>query len=85
VWPLGDDDVHFAWFRSGGAFYPREGEGTIKRTDIVVDGVNCGEVSLEDALEGEGVEVMFSAGKFLAVPMSLEGELREGLQKLFII
>lgn len=88
VWPLGDDDVHFAWFRSGGAFYPRDGAvvgGSVKRNEIVVDGVNCGDVSLEDALRGDGTEVMFSAERFLAVPIGLEGELREGLKKLFII
>lgn len=83
VWPLGET-VHFAWFRSGGAFYPRQ--DSVSRSDIIVDGINCGEVSLEDALRREETEIMFSGETpFLAVPLVLEDQLREGLKKAFII
>lgn len=87
VWPLGDN-VHFAWFRSGGAFYPRQGGNvaSVSRSDIIVDGINCGEVSLEDALSRDETEIMFSGETpFLAVPLALEDQLREGLKNAFII
>ena len=80
IWPLGED-VHFAWFENGGKFWPRE-----KVDDkIIVDGIDCGQQALEDALMGDNLEVMFSSNRFLAVPLSMEEELRNELKKSFIL
>jgi len=84
VWPLGEE-VHFAWFESGGLFYPRGDGLSVDRREIVVDGINCGEVSLDDALRMDNVEIMFSGDQFLAVPIALEAELREALKNAFIL
>jgi hypothetical protein len=74
VWPLGDN-VHFAWTE----------DGALSAGKIIVDGVDCGRMSLEDALEGQDREIMFRADRFLAVPIALEAELLAGLRNAFII
>lgn len=82
IWPIGDDDVHFAWFADGGLFWPRP-EGASQ--DIIVDGRDCGKLSLEDALVGDNWEVLFQTNKFVSVPIKFEGEFRKELKKSFVI
>jgi hypothetical protein len=74
VWPLGDN-VHFAWPEEGSQF------GT---PSVIVDGVDCGRMSLEDALEGDK-EILFRSDSYLAVPLSMEKELLSKLQAAFLI
>ena len=83
IWPL--QGAHYAWFQRGGLFYPRE--GIISRNDIIVDGKDCGKDSLEDTLQFDSCEVMFSSPNhsFLAVPASLDSQLREALKSSFLI
>lgn len=92
VWPLGGDDdddggVHFAWFESGGEFWPRQTKsGGAAADGIIVDGVDCGRLSLDDALVGDRWEVMFRADRgFLAVPSAFDAQLREGLRQSFLM
>jgi hypothetical protein len=80
VWPLMSDHdvVHYAWPEAGGAF----------RTDskIIVDGIDCGKMSLEDALDEEtNMQVLVQAKQFLVVPHSMERQLVEKLQGAFLI
>lgn len=77
VWPLGGD-VHFAWSEDGDLLQNSAGK-------VIVDGVDCGRMSLEDALEGCDREIMFRADRYLAVPVSLEADLVNGLRSAFII
>jgi len=84
VWPLGEDGVYFAWFKDGGTFWPRPVDSA-HRTNMIVDGLNCGQFSLEDAMREENTEVLFSSNSFLVVPISLENELRKGLKSAFIM
>jgi len=77
VWPLGD--CHFAWLADGGNFLGSTG-------NILVDGLNCGEVSLDDALRNPRTEIMFSGTEgFLTVPIGLDKSLRKALQESFFI
>ena len=79
VWPLGDN-VHFAWLEEGHAFSDAGAD-----PKILVDGVDCGRMSLEDALESNK-EIMFRAGSgYLAVPLSMEKKLISKLKGAFII
>lgn len=82
IWPLGED-AHFAWFADGGAFYPRRpGAGD----DVVVEGRDCGRLSLEDILGENCNEVLFRADQgFLAIPLGLERELRKKLKSSYLI
>jgi hypothetical protein len=85
IWPLGGD-VHFAWPEEGDTFWPTASQDrNAKEPNVIVDGVDCGLMSLEDALESNQKEIMFSAERFLAIPVSLETKLLEGLQSAFII
>lgn len=77
IWPLGDD-VHFAWSEDGDLLQNSAGK-------VIVDGVDCGRMALEDALEGKDREIMFRADRYLAVPVSLQDELLTGLRGAFII
>lgn len=89
VWPLGgEDDVHFAWFESGGEFWPRPSSaaaGSTTAESVIIDGIDCGRLSLDDALVGDRWEVLFRADRFLTVPVAFEAELRKGLRHSFII
>jgi hypothetical protein len=79
VWPLGEN-VHFAWLEQGSAF-----SNAGANPKIIVDGVDCGRMSLEDALESNK-EIMFRAESgYLAVPLSMEKELVAKLKGAFII
>ena len=77
IWPLGQF-VHYAWLENGTSF-----RGTWD-TKMIVDGVDCGRMSLEDALEGNK-EILFRSERYLAVPVSMEKELVRKLKGLFII
>lgn len=94
IWPLGggesdDDGVHFAWFESGGEFWPRpaaRATGGASADGIIVDGIDCGRLSLDDALVGDRWEVLFRADRgFLAVPAAFDAKLREGLRQSFLV
>jgi hypothetical protein len=64
--------------KRGGAF----------RTDskVIVDGIDCGRMSLEDALDGgKNMQVLVQAKQFLVVPHSMERQLIEKLQGAFLI
>jgi hypothetical protein len=79
VWPLGEN-VHFAWPEQGSVF---SNAGAIPK--IIVDGVDCGRMSLEDALESNK-EILFRAESgYLAVPLFMEKELVSKLKGAFII
>ena len=78
VWPLGNN-VHFAWMQEGTAF-----ESISSEDKVIVDGIDCGRMSLEDALEG-GKHILFRSDRYLAVPISMETELIERLKSAFLI
>ena len=73
VWPLGEN-VHFAWSEDGEALQKSAGK-------MIVDGVDCGRMALEDSLERKNGEIMVRADRYLMVPVSLEAELLAGLTK----
>jgi hypothetical protein len=88
VWPLGEN-VHFAWPEEGTAFSQvqvlDDKDDTTTTRKIIVDGVDCGRMSLEDALESNK-EILFRAESgYLAVPLSMEKELVSKLKGAFII
>jgi hypothetical protein len=87
VWPLGDN-VHFAWTeqerellwsRSNNAFLVNAS------SKLIVDGIDCGVMSLEDALERSNGQVMVHADSYLMVPTFMEQELISKLKNSFII
>lgn len=83
IWPIGEEGVHFAWFGDGGLFWPRNDDAC---QDVIVDGRDCGEISLDDALVGDNWEVLFRADQgFIAVPIEFEAALRKGLRESFAI
>jgi len=83
IWPIGEEEVHFAWFADGGLFWPRN-DGASQ--EVIVDGRDCGEIALDDVLVGDNWEVLFRADQgFIAVPLGFEGRLREGLRESFAI
>jgi len=86
IWPLGEN-VHFAWLEEGEEFWSTQQQSSldVKSLKVIVDGIDCGRMSLEDALESNNKEIMFRADRFLAVPMGLEKELVQGLRDAFII
>jgi len=83
IWPM--SGAHYAWFRDEGVFYP--GRGDISRDQIIVDGKDCGKESLEDVLRSRSCEVMvfLPFDNFLAVPASMDEEVRKVLKESFII
>lgn len=75
LWPL-EHGVHYAW--------PEQG-GLLERSQtMIVDGIDCGKMSLEDALEGD-MQVLVQAPTYLVVPSHMEASLRKGLQEAFLI
>ena len=93
IWPLagveGDKYAHFAWYEDGGTFWPRPKawSTTVTSVDdgIIVDGINCGSVNLEDALRSKDGEILFSTDSYLAISSKWDKELREGLRNAFIL
>merc|ERR1712238_318491 len=73
--------IHYAWHEQGGNF---RSSTTTSRTDIIVDGIDCGRMSLEDALEGN-MEVLVQANQFLIVPLSMEEALVSRLKTSFLL
>lgn len=101
IWPImsatllaprkgeGDTETHYAWFQTGGLFYPRNNNNgnrmLLDRSSIIVDGKDCGQDSLEDALKGQGWEIMVATSQYLAVPASMDAALRHGLRNSFLL
>mmetsp|Transcript_18108 Transcript_18108/g.19630 ORF Transcript_18108/g.19630 Transcript_18108/m.19630 type:complete len:350 (+) Transcript_18108:70-1119(+) len=73
--------IHYAWPEQGGNF---RSSSTTSRTDIIVDGIDCGRMSLEDALEGN-MEVLVQADQYLIVPLSMEEALVSRLKTSFLL
>ena len=98
VWPLvsssptrsnsGSDDagdgVHFAWLEEGGVFWPSK-DSTTNLQSVLVDGIDCGRQALEDALQGDGWEIMFNSESYLSVPASMDRELITKLKQAYLI
>ena len=81
LWPLENvmtsgNDIHYAWPEQGGLLKSNKQQ--------IVDGIDCGKMSLEDALEGE-MQVLVQASTYLSVPSYMESSLRKGLQEAFLI
>ena len=51
---------------------------------MIVDGIDCGKMLLEDALEGD-TQVLVQAPTYLSVPNYMESDLRKGLRGAFLI
>ncbi len=97
LWPLGmamnsssgSSDIHYAWPEQGGSLEPNLGKdgapiSMALSQQMIVDGIDCGKMSLEDALEGN-MQVLVLAPTFLSVPSHMESSLRKGLQEAFLI
>lgn len=87
LWPLssslqatGISDAHFAWPEVDGTFVKKEQQ----QQQIIVDGIDCGRMSLEDALEGNK-EILVQADRYLVIPQTMEQRLIDKLQTSFII
>lgn len=72
--------IHFAWPQDGGVFTKE----AVASKQLIVDGIDCGKMSLEDALEGD-MQVLVQAPLFLTVPPALEKTLKDGLRSAFLI
>lgn len=90
LWPLQSamtsNDIHYAWPEQGGALESnKKDDADVGVTQkMIVDGIDCGKMSLEDALEGE-MQVLVQAPTYLSVPSYMESSLRKGLQGAFLI
>jgi len=88
LWPLGNamttsgSDIHYAWPEQGGLLEPNQNVAVTQK--MIVDGIDCGKMSLEDALEGD-MQVLVQAPTYLSVPSHMESSLRKGLQEAFLI
>ena len=82
LWPV--SGAHYAWMQRGGVL-PCATQ--VDRSQIIVDGKDCGKESLDDVLghEGSSWEVLVKSDSYLAVPKSMEEALREGLKKSFLV
>lgn len=85
----GSSDIHYAWPEQGGSLEPNLGKdgapiSMALSQQMIVDGIDCGKMSLEDALEGN-MQVLVLAPTFLSVPSHMESSLRKGLQEAFLI
>ena len=54
-------------------------------SNIIVDGIDCGRMSLEDALLADQMQVLVQAEQFIWIPERLEAPLLERLKTAFII
>merc|ERR1712194_294846 len=94
LWPLEnaitkDSDVHYAWPESGGMLQSNQQDSDDTMSagaaqKMIVDGIDCGKMSLEDALEGN-MQVLVQAPTYLLVPSHMESSLRKGLKGAFLI
>lgn len=100
LWPLEGNGtrsnvIHYAWPEQGGVLKSNksndDGSMTMTSTStststqtMIVDGIDCGKMSLEDALEGD-MQVLVQAPTYLSVPSYMESALRKGLQGAFFI
>ena len=90
LWPLessmtSGSDIHFAWPEQGGILQSNKPKDDSRPTQkMIVDGIDCGKMSLEDALEGN-MQVLVQAPTYLSVPSHMESSLRKGLQGAFLI
>lgn len=86
LWPLGTN-VHYCWTENErDGLWSSQGTSLVTSPQqIIVDGVNCGVMSLEDALERPQGQVMVRADSFLLVPASMERDLIVRLKDSFII
>jgi hypothetical protein len=85
IWPCAG--AHYAWYQDFGLFYPRamDSKQSIDRMSLIVDGRDCGKDSLDDALCAPSCEILVATPSFLAVPISMEKELRQELQRSFLV
>ncbi|CAB9522164.1 expressed unknown protein [Seminavis robusta] len=84
-WPLGSN-VHYAWPElEQDSLWSNNNKMTASSQSIIVDGVDCGVMSLEDALERPRGQVMVHANSLLLVPATMEQELIARLKESFII
>jgi len=91
-----NNGIHYAWPSKGGMFPTATSTSTATamansntntKTDtnaVIVDGIDCGKMSLEDALEGD-TQVLVQAPTYLVVPAHMESNLRKGLRGAFLI
>jgi hypothetical protein len=89
IWPLGQN-VHYSWLPERNEFWPGSTSNTTKlfadrQADVIVDGVNCESMSLEDALKRDAWEIMFRADRFLAVPLPFKSQIVSQLKRSFIV
>jgi hypothetical protein len=94
LWPLDgssgvNNGIHYAWSDQGGFLLSTNDDSSTTTSStssktLIVDGIDCGKMSLEDALEGD-MQVLVKAPTFLIVPRYMELALREGLQGAFLI
>jgi len=76
--------IHYAWPEKGGNFRGASAVNANDDSGIIVDGIDCGRMSLEDALEGN-MEVLVQADQFLIVPLSMEEALIKRLKTSFLL
>mmetsp|Transcript_2631 Transcript_2631/g.5700 ORF Transcript_2631/g.5700 Transcript_2631/m.5700 type:complete len:300 (-) Transcript_2631:1640-2539(-) len=92
LWPLENalcstvascSGIHYAWPELGGVLQSNTNTDSDAQT-MIVDGIDCGKMALEDALEGD-MQVLVQAPTYLSVPSYMESNLRRGLQGAFLI
>jgi len=85
VWPL--QGAHYIWLENKGLFFPPSGLKALSRNDFIVDGRDCGKMSLEDALCAKKCEVMINSSEnmFLMVPASMDEELKNLLKNSYLV
>ena len=92
LWPLENtlcsttascSGIHYAWPEQGGVLQSNTNTDSVAQK-MIVDGIDCGKMSLEDALEGN-MQVLVQAQTYLSVPSYMESNLRKGLQRAFLI
>lgn len=87
IWPLGSK-VHFAWTENPQKTLWKQSAGAVSLSSsskVIVDGIDCGKMSLEDALERPNGQVIVYTDSYLMVPTALEEELLARLKNSFLI
>jgi len=92
LWPLAgskkeDTTVHFAWPRDEQTVLWDQHTGSVMNPSqkLVVDGIDCGVMSLEDALERSNGQVLVYTSSYLLLPRTMEADLLSKLKESFII